>query len=327
MAEDKSSRKPMMPGRTSHSITRRTAVSSLSLLAGAGFLPRTALAQSDATVRRFKVGECEIIVLSDGAIELPPSVMLPGRELVSIEQVFAAAGQKFSVLRSEVNVAVIKTGADTIVVDAGAGPDFMPTLGRFQQNLEAAGIKPEAVTKVLFTHAHPDHLWGVVDPLGGDTMFEKAEHFMATAEFEYWIQPDVDTRVPEAFRGMAVGTHRRLKSLAPRIKPTKPGQEIAPGIQIIDSGGHTPGHVSVLVRSGGEQLLIGSDVLTQQVISFSEPGWRWGPDMDAERAIASRRRILEQLATERIRLLGYHLPWPGLGRVERKGNAYRFVQA
>lgn len=128
------------------------------------------------------------------------------------------------------------------------------------------------------------------------------------------------------FKGMAAGTHRRLKPLAESIVRRKPDDEIGAGLTFVDTAGHTPGHVSVLLKSGGEQLMIGGDVLSQSVVSFAKPEWAWGPDYESDKAIASRRRTLDQLATDKIRLLGYHLPWPGLGRVERKDGAYRFVQ-
>ena len=278
-------------------------------------------------VHRIKIGAAEITVLSDGELTWPVNVMLPGRETAEIEAAFTRAGQKFAGLNSQINVAVIKLGAEVILVDTGGGPDFMPTLGKLGDRMQAAGIEPETITKVIITHGHPDHLWGVIDPLGGGTLFEKAQHLMPIVEFDFWMQSDVDARVPEAFRGMAVGTHRRLKSIAERITPIASNAEIMPGVQIVDTSGHTPGHVSVLLRSGAEQLLIGSDILTQSVISFAAPDWRWGPDMDHDKSAAARRRILDQLATDRVRLLGYHLPWPGLGHVERKDQAFRFVAA
>ncbi len=276
-------------------------------------------------VAESKVGNVGITIISDGTLELPPSFVLPGRDQPQIEAAFKAAGGTFSGFKAEVNVAVIRAGSEVILVDTGAGPDFMPTLGKLAERLDSAGIKPEGVTKVVFTHAHADHLWGVIDPLGGESLFEKAEHLITAAERDFWIKDDVTTSVPEAFRGMAAGTNRRLKTISARLKTVAAGSEVASGVHVLDTAGHTPGHISLLVKSGSEQLLIGGDVLSQSVISFTEPGWRWGPDMDPEKAIVARRRTLEQLAAEKIRLLGYHLPWPGLGRVERAGNAFRFV--
>ena len=307
--------------------TRRALMAAATASAAASLVPtRYALAQPRSEVHAFKVGAAEIVVISDGVMDLPTRLMLPEQETLEIGAVFKANGQTFSAaFRAEVNVAVIRTGKEVILVDTGGGPDFMPTLGKLYERLTVAGVKPEAVTKVVFTHAHPDHLWGVIDPLGGDTLFEQAEHVMSVSERDFWLQAGAETRVPEHFQGIAAGTRRRLAVIAARIITVKPGHEVVPGVELIDTSGHTPGHVSVVVRSGGEQLMIGSDVLTQHIISFAEPGWRWGPDMDADKAIASRRRTLDRLATDRMRLLGYHLPWPGLGNVERKGTSYRFI--
>lgn len=276
-------------------------------------------------VAETKVGSIGVTIISDGTFDLPPSFVLPGRDQQQIQAAFKAADDTFSGFNAEVNVAVIKSGNEIIVVDTGAGPDFVPTLGKLAERLDSAGIKPESVTKVVFTHAHADHLWGVIDPLSGESLFEKAEHLMSAAERDFWIKDDVAASVPEALRGMATGTNRRLKTISARLKTVAAGSEIVSGVSAIDTAGHTPGHISLLVKSGSEQLMIGGDVLSQSVISFAEPGWRWGPDMDPEKAVAARRRTLDQLATEKTRLLGYHLPWPGLGRVERAGNAFRFV--
>lgn len=274
---------------------------------------------------RFKVGDAEVVVLSDGDMTLPPSLALPDRPVGDIEAAFAADGRSFGGgFKAEVNVAVVRIGAETILIDTGGGNDFVPTLGKLADRLAAAGIAPESVTRVIFTHAHPDHFWGVVDPLGGSA-FEKARHTMSKAEFDFWSAPDVAARMPDNFKGLAAGTHRRLLPMADAIERSAPGTEVTPGVMLVDTAGHTPGHVSVLIRSGSQQLLIGGDALSQAVISFGHPDWRWGPDYDGERAAKSRRRLLDQLAGEQTPILGYHLPWPGVGRVERKDNAYRYV--
>lgn len=301
---------------------------SVALAATVSLRPRSGLAQPATTgVHRLKVGAVAITVLSDGSMELPTSQFLPGRDAAAIAEAFQKQGRTFAGLRAEVNVAVLEIGNEVILIDTGGGTEFMPTLGKLSERMDAAGFKPEAITRVVFTHAHPDHLWGTADPLGEETLFVNAEHLMTVAERDYWLQEDVTTLVAEQFRGMAAGTHRRLKALAERLHTTNAGVEIVSGVQLVDTSGHTPGHVSVLVHSGSEQLLIGGDVLVHDVISFTEPGWQWGTDMDAEKAAASRRRTLDQLAAEHTRLLGYHLPWPGLGHVERHGRAYRFVAA
>jgi glyoxylase-like metal-dependent hydrolase (beta-lactamase superfamily II) len=281
---------------------------------------------SDAPPHTFKVGSAEVTIVSDGDLTLPASFVLPGRSDAEIAAVFAQASGGAPAFKAEVNVVVVKLGAEVILIDTGAGPDFIPTLGRLGDRLEAAGVKPEAVTRVVFTHAHADHLWGVIDPLGGGSAFEKAEHVMTTSERDFWLQAGIESRVAEPFKAMAVGTHRRLKSIADRVQGVSANTEIVPGLTYVDTAGHTPGHASVLLKSGSDQLLIGGDALVNPVVSFVEPSWRWGSDMDPDRAVNTRASLLDRLASEKIGLIGYHLPWPGLGRVERRDRAYRFVQ-
>jgi glyoxylase-like metal-dependent hydrolase (beta-lactamase superfamily II) len=325
MIED-GSRNLLPPCRRSVQVSRRRLLLGAAAIAAAPVAsgaPTPLLAR--ASPHRIRAGAIDITVLSDGTMTMAQAVILPGRERRQIEASFTAAGETFKGFAAEVNVALVQTGAETVLVDAGGGLEWIPGLGRLPERLAAAGVRPDAITKVVLTHAHADHFWGVMDSLTGDTLFEKAPLVLSAAEQAFWLRPDVTSRVAEGFQGMAAGTHRRLNALAGRVKAARPGEEVAPGLVLVDTGGHTPGHVSVLVGSGSEQVMIVGDALTQHVISFAEPDWRWGSDMDPDRAIASRRRLLDRLATDRVRLLGYHLPWPGIGRVERKGTSFRFV--
>jgi glyoxylase-like metal-dependent hydrolase (beta-lactamase superfamily II) len=309
-------------------ITRRACLTGGAALAAGvtgGSASRIARAQTAPAAHAFKVGTFEVTVVSDGGMAFPVSFILPSVVKPDVDAVLAANGLPLDVLPGAVNVTIIKTATDLIVVDAGGG-DFLPGLGKFADAVETAGIKPDAVTKVIFTHAHADHLWGVIDPLDDATRFPNADHFMSVAEHNFWSAAETQTRIADAFKPMAIGTQRRLNLLGRRLVMVKPGFEIVPGITLVDTAGHTPGHVSVLLTSGGNQLLIGGDVLSQAVVSFAKPDWRWGPDLDPDAGAASRRRTLDMLATDRIALLGYHLPWPGVGRVERKDAAFRFIQ-
>ena len=275
----------------------------------------------------FKLGAFEITVISDGFATLPISFVLGASDPKDIAALFASGGLAPATegIVAPINVTLVKTPDALILIDAGGGGDFMPTMGKFSDALEAAGYKPEAVTHVIFTHAHADHLWGVIDPLDGGTRYPNARHCMTAAEFDYWTAPDRDKSVPEMLVKMAVGSARRLAVLADRLDKPKSGTEIVPGVMLLGTPGHTPGHVSVMLKSESDQLLIGADVLTHPLVSFAKPDWRWGSDMDADLAIATRKRTLDMLATEKIALLGYHLPWPGLGRVESAGTAFRFI--
>lgn len=300
------------------------------LLAGHLALPMPSRAQGASGFHAFKLGAAEVIVVSDGTMGMPLNWVLPGRPRAEIADVFTQSGKQLGELTLQVNVTLIRLGSDLILVDAGAGPDFAPQRGKLVDNLAKAGIKPAAVTKVVFTHAHPDHFWGIVDQLDGSSICPDARHFMTTTERDYWLKPGIEASVPEAVRGAALGTQRRLKELAAKIEPIKAGAEIVPGLAALDTSGHSPGHVSLMLQSGGEKLLVGGDALIEPTISFARPVWPWGPDWDVDKGVAARLRTLDMLASEKVRLLGHHLPWPGLGRVEKLAAgapSYRFVQS
>ncbi len=295
-------------------------------LAGAASLG-TLPAMAQTGVHRFKVGAAEVTVLTDGTMAMPLDWVVPGRARNDISAAFDEAGSKLGEVTLQVNVALVRLGDALILVDAGGGQEFAPARGKLPDNLERAGVKPEAITAVVFTHAHPDHFWGLIDPLDGGSLFPKARHLMGRVERDTWLTPGVEKGVPDAVRGAALGTQRRIKELGDRIETYSTGQEILPGLTAIDTAGHTPGHASILLQSGSDRLMIGGDALIEPVLSFARPEWTWGPDWDGEKAIGTRKRLLDMLATDRLALLGYHLPWPGVGRVERRGTSYRFVQA
>jgi glyoxylase-like metal-dependent hydrolase (beta-lactamase superfamily II) len=210
-----------------------------------------------------------------------------------------------------------------VLIDAGSGPNFQPTAGKLSENLEAAGIDAAKITKVVFTHGHADHLWGAIDDLD-DLRFPNASYVISQAEWDFWTSANTPAKLPDAFKGMAIGSARILKRLESKIERRKPGDPVAPGLTYLETAGHTPGHMAIMVESGRDLLLIGGDALTHGAVSFARPAWRIGSDHDSDRAIKTRTQLLDRLATDRIPLVGFHLPWPGHGRVERSGNAYRF---
>ncbi len=266
----------------------------------------------------------ELRTLSDGALTLPTGGLSRSANADQIKKALAEAGLATDVTQNPLNVSVLIRGDDVILFDCGSGPNFMPGAGKLPDSLNEAGIAPERVKHVVFTHAHPDHLWGALDDFGTPA-FPNAAYHMAAAERDFWFSPDVYKNLPEDRHAFAAGAQRILKELDSVMKWFKAGDEVVSGVSAFDSRGHTPGHVGFDVRVGGETVAVVGDALTHGVISFRYPDWAGGFDQEPERAIASRKRLLDRFSAEKSRIVGYHLPGGGIGRVERSANFYRFV--
>ncbi|MET0445151.1 MAG: MBL fold metallo-hydrolase [Pseudorhodoplanes sp.] len=271
-----------------------------------------------------KVGAIEVMVVSDGTLDVPLSFTLP-ENLADAAPLFKTYGLPEKGAPAQTNPVLIKTGSELVLIDAGSGPNFQPTAGKLQENLEAAGIAPEKITRIVFTHAHADHLWGAIDDFGDSDRFPNATYVLSTEEWDFWRDPASAGKMPDALKGMALGTARILAKLENKIERRKTGDVVAPGLRYVATPGHTPGHMSVLIEDGARQLMIGGDVLTNTAISFARPEWRIGSDFDRDRAVLTRKALLDQLASDKTPLVGFHLAWPGLGGVERSGTAYRFI--
>jgi glyoxylase-like metal-dependent hydrolase (beta-lactamase superfamily II) len=199
----------------------------------------------------------------------------------------------------------------------------MPSAGKLWDNLKAAGIDKSKITKVIFTHGHPDHLWGAVDELD-DLVTPDATFFVAGNEWNFWTGDNATRGLPPERAGFVTGARRNYAAIKDKVKMVKPGDDVVAGLRLIDTPGHTQGHVSLeLAGAGG--LIVGGDVLTHPLISFQHPDWRPTADHVPEQAAATRAKLLDRLATDRAKLIGFHLPYPGVGIVERKDLAYRLV--
>jgi len=278
----------------------------------------------------FTHGAFEISVVSDGHFVLPPpniaadvGFLYPDTPRPELEAFLKGVGLSIDRVQLPNNVTLIRAPSDLILVDTGAGGGWQPTAGKLVENLQAAGIDRAKVTKVVFTHAHPDHLWGVADD-GGALRFPNASYFVAETEWNFWMADDVVKKLPENFQRFALGAKRDLSRVKDKLKTLKAGNEVVSGVRVLDTPGHTPGHISLEI-AGGEGLIVAGDVVANAAVSFAHPEWRFAIDSIPDLAIQSRRRLLDRAATDKTRLLGSHWPYPGLGMAERRDSAYRFV--
>ncbi|MBV9556702.1 MAG: MBL fold metallo-hydrolase, partial [Pseudolabrys sp.] len=208
-------------------------------------------------------------------------------------------------------------------IDMGSGDRFMPSAGKVWDNLKAAGIDKTKITKVVFTHGHPDHLWGTIDELD-DLVLPDAAYYVAATEWDFWQSDNATNGLPSERAGFVTGARRNYAAIKDRVTMLKPGDDVVSGIRVIATPGHTQGHVALEV-AGGDGLIVGGDALTHPLISFAHPEWQPVADHVPDQAAETRQRLLDRLTADKSRLIGFHLPYPAYGRVERKDGAYRYV--
>lgn len=302
-------------------ISRRTFLAAASATALLPVAPRRLWAGSTLSL-----GGVQIDTLSDGMLTLPGDFILGGMPQDEMKAIVAKYGLPTDQLTPPCNVTLLRDGTNTVLFDVGSGPDFMPTAGKLPEAFEALGLTPDAVTHVLFTHAHPDHLWGLLDEFD-EPLFANAEYMIGAAEFDYWMNPDTVTTIGEARTTFAVGAQRRLAAIADTVRKVADGEEVLPGIAARLTAGHTPGHMAWDIAAGSDRVMVLGDAIGNHHVAFERPDWASGSDQDAAMAADTRVRLLDQIATDKALLIGYHLPGGGIGRAERDGSAYRFVEA
>ena len=311
--------------RAERPLTRRQVLETAVLAAVAAAAPVWAKNARAAPPTRVALGDAEVTVLSDGALTLPMSFVLPDRSGDEIAALLAPHGLATDVLRPDCNLTLLRSGGRVVLFDAGAGPMFQDTAGRLPASLAAAGVGPGLITDICFTHAHPDHLWGVLDDLDGP-VFAYARCGMNRVEWDFWRAPATLAAMPEARQSFVVGARNRMEAIAVQVELFDAGAEVLPGVEAVASIGHTPGHTSFMIHRGGGLLVVG-DAISNAVISFERPDWHSGTDQDPGQGAATRRRLLDRLTADRARIVGFHLPYPGVGVVEKRDVGYRFVPA
>lgn len=303
-------------------ITRRRFIAGAAGLGAAALVPRVSWAQAS-----FTVGGMEVTTLSDGYLTQPADFMfapMPQEALAAFLETRGMA--RDAILTPPCNLTLVRHADRVILFDAGSGTGFLDTAGDLPGALDALGVDPGDVTHVVFTHGHADHLWGVVDDFD-EPFFYNAQHMMGRVEFDYWANPaTIDTiskdRVP-----MAAGAKRRLDLVGDQFAFFEDGAEVLPGVIARATFGHSPGHMSFALADGAETAMVVGDALLNDHTAFAHPDWPIGADSDRDAAARVRAGLLDQLATDGVMLIGFHLPGSGIGHVERHEGAYRFTSA
>jgi glyoxylase-like metal-dependent hydrolase (beta-lactamase superfamily II) len=294
-------------------LTRRQFTIGAAALAGMASLRSRALAAAGMP-----------LTLSDGHLELPTDFVLRGISDDQLQEIGIDRGSLGSTHASPCNLTLHRTPDRLVLFDAGAGSNFMPSAGKLPESLEAAGIDPGEVTDVIFTHAHPDHIWGVLDDFD-ELLFPNAAFHVGQTEWDYWRSDAALAEMPEDRQSFVIGARSRFEAIEDRSTLFRPGAEVIPGIEAVAAFGHTPGHCAFVLHAEGSPIMIVGDAIAHDPISFARPDLPWGADQDPETGAKTRAALLDRLASEKMRFVGFHLPNGGAGRVETQGAGYRFV--
>jgi glyoxylase-like metal-dependent hydrolase (beta-lactamase superfamily II) len=284
---------------------------------------------------RFKIGDFQATVISDGFGELPVRPIF----VTNVSEAELAPVLKANFMQPAIqvtnNILVVDTGRERILVDTGFGEKIGPPFGSFpglEANLRRAGVMSESIDLVVISHGHLDHIGGLVTKSGA-LVFPKAQFVFVDTEWNYWTGGRYESEVnsspmPDPFKLATILVAREnLPPVVDRSRFVKQGGEITSGVHYIAAPGHSPSHASILFTSGNEQFIHMGDVAHNPVTSLQHPDWTPVFDYDPTQAIKSRKAILDRVATDRVMVLGYHFPFPAIGHVVRHDTAYHWEAA
>jgi glyoxylase-like metal-dependent hydrolase (beta-lactamase superfamily II) len=274
----------------------------------------------------FQVGSLRCTVLSDGYVANPTSWLFPNADETTLAGALQSRGSDGDQVISPYTCLLIETGREVILADAGLG-DGSHTSGAILARLEIQGIRPQDVSTVIFTHAHPDHIGGAVngrDPRALLPTFPNARYVMAEAEWDFWNSSSADLRgmrvSQEARTAIRLITRQCLQALRHQIELIDRETEVVPGVCALPAPGHTPGHLALLLSSEGRQLLNLGDAAVHP-LHLENPHWESGFDLEPGRALATRRSLLERAIADRMPVMAFHFPFPSVGRVAARVQA------
>jgi len=273
-----------------------------------------AVAYGPATVapaaHEFTLGKLKLATLHDAQFVIPNDgkTFGVGADAAAVTDVLRAAGAPTDRITLSVNALLVRMGHHVVLIDTGIG---QKSHGELLGSLHEAGVKPTAVTDVLITHSHGDHVGGLVDA-DGHLAFPKATIRMSSAEWEFM---------------QSKGSPELVKAISKKVKPFELGAQVIPGIKSVPLKGHTPGHTGYEVSSGSEHLLDIGDMAHSSIISLAKPQWGVQFDTDSAAAKATRAETLKQLASDQELVFSPHFPFPGVGHVEAAGDGFAWKPA
>jgi len=293
------------------------------MLGGSALARAPKLGTEPAYFYRFPLGDAEITVVSDGPLPLgPPKGTFVGVPEEEGEKMLSDNFLSPDNVVLEQNSPIVNTGDKLILFDTGMGTakNFGPTTGRQQKSMKEAGIKPEDIDAVVFSHAHIDHIGGVVDE-SGKVLFPNAQYYIAQSDVDFWTD---ESKAGGPLKDFIVHARKNLMPVRDRLVFFKDGQEFLPGIQAISAPGHTVGHTIFMVTSNGKSFVYLGDLTHHPVLLLEKPRMQFSYDTDPKQAAETRVKLLDMIAANKIPVMAYHYAWPGVGHIAKTAEGFHY---
>ena len=312
-----------------YDVSRRSLLALGAGLGASALLGRSALARAPKLGtqtpywHRFILGDAEVTVVSDGQLPLgPPKGTFIGVPDEDVRKMLSDNFLSPDNVVLEQNSPIVNTGDKLILFDTGMGTakNFGPTTGRQQKSMAEAGIKPEDIDAVVFSHAHIDHIGGVVDA-NNKVLFPNAQYYIAQNDFDFWTD---EGKMGSGLKDFVVHARKNLLPIRDRLVFFKDGQEILPGVQAMAAPGHTVGHHIFMVTSNGKSFAFLGDLTHHAVLLLEKPRMQFSYDTDPQQAAETRVRLLTTLAANKTPVMSYHYAWPGYGHIAKTGDGFRY---
>ena len=275
---------------------------------------------------RFPFGPAQVTVVSDGPLPLgDPGATFTGVSKDEVAGLLRGAFLPTDNVVLEQNIPIVNFGDRLVLFDTGMGTSTMfgPTTGRLMTSMKEAGIDPKDVDAVVCSHAHIDHVGGIVNEQGVN-LFPNAQFYLSQADFDFWTD---ESKLGSPLKPFVEHARKNLMPVRDRLVFFKDGQEFLPGVTAISAPGHTIGHTIFMVKAGGQQFAFLGDLTHHPVLLLEKPRLEFAYDSDPKQAADTRVRLLDMLASNRVPVMSYHFPWPGFGHIAKAGDGFRYYAA
>ena len=294
------------------------------LIGGAALARAPKLGTQSPYFYRFNLGSAEVTVVSDGPLPLgDPSGAFIGVPTDEVKKMLTDNFLDGSNVVLEQNAPIVNIGDRLVLFDTGMGTSklFGPTTGRLQKSMAEAGIKPGDIDAVVCSHAHIDHIGGIV---GADDkpLFPNAQVYISEEDFKFWTD---EGKLGSPLKDFVVHARKNLMPVRDRLVFFKDNQEFLPGITALAAPGHTFGHHMFMIQSDGKSFAFLGDLTHHQILLLQKPRMEFAYDSDPKMAAATRVKMLDMLAANKIAVMSYHFAWPGFGHVVKSGDGFHYI--